>query len=212
MEDSNKEDMELIPHPDGYYIKHQTGVKFSTRPSQTLKHYEYVEPNKLIKKNRKTMNEIIAHLSNGRSITGTCNAVGITASTLRNWRQSDEGFNQACIDAIDVETDNQEVEVQERIFRGTRTETYNSDGELERTVYAQNDQLLLRSLAARRPEKWKQVQNTTNIALSNRNSLTKININFDLSAQELSKFGHVQLASEYMTMLENERKSLEDST
>jgi transposase-like protein len=204
------ENTELVKHPDGYYIKRQ---KFSTRSTQLLPYYEYKAPDRHIKKSRKMMEDIVKYFAQGKSITTVCQLVDITPTTLRHWRKNDERFNQACIDAIDVETDNQETELQERILRGTRKEIYNGDGELERTEYQQNDQLLLRSLSARRPEKWKaQGSTNVNIAQNSGNVLNSINIDFKLSVAELAKLGHVNLVSEYMAMLDNERKLIEDQS
>jgi hypothetical protein len=203
----DEENTELIKHPDGYYIERQ---KVSTRPTQLLSYYEYKAPDRHVKKNRKIMDDIIRYFAQGKSVTTVCQLVDITPFTLRHWRKNDERFNQACIDAIDVETDNQETELQERILRGTRKEVYNSDGDLERTEYQQNDQLLLRSLSARRPEKWK-AQGGTNVNVNSNsgNVLNSINIDFKLSTEELAKLGHINLVSEYMAMLDNERKLIE---
>jgi transposase-like protein len=209
--DELDENTELIKHPDGYYIKRQKGSSFSIRPIQTLASREYKEPDRHVKKTKQIMKDILECLARGKTISATCDKVGITSTTLRYWRKNDEKFNQACIDAIDVETDNQEAELQERVFRGTRKEVYNGDGELERTEYQQNDQLLLRSLSARRPEKWKQAASGNVNVLNNvGNALTNISIDLNLSTQELSKLGHVELATQYMNMLDNERKVREE--
>jgi len=205
------EDTELIQHPDGYYIRKPKSQPFTI--TQTSRQQNYIEPDRKIKKTRKAMDTIIQALSRGKSITAACNLVGITPSTLRYWRKNDEKFHIACSDAFDVETDNQETELNERITRGTRTEHYGPDGELKETRYAQNDTLLLRSLERRRPEAWN--RNTNNrVEITGRNGgpLTSVNIDFNLSVVELAKLGHVPLACEYMNMLDNERKLLEDKS
>jgi Helix-turn-helix domain len=204
---NDEPEVELIPHPDGYLIERQIS---SIRSNTLISKREYKPSDRKVKKTQKMMDNIIKCFANGKSVSATAEILGIKPSTIYSWRRSDEKFNQACLEAIDIETDNQEVELQERIFRGTKKEVYNGAGELERTEYQQNDQLLLRSLAARRPEKWKQSESgNVNIVNNNSNALSNVNLDFDLSVQELSKLGHMELAVQYMNMLDNERKGNE---
>jgi hypothetical protein len=197
-------EVELIPHPDGYLIERQINT---IRPNTLVSRREYKPPDRKVKKTQKMMDNIVKCLAHGKSVSDTAEILGIRPSTIYNWRKQDEKFNQAYLEAIDIETDHQEIELQERIFRGTKKEVYNGAGELERTEYQQNDQLLLRSLAARRPERWKPSESgNVNIVNNNSNTLNNVSLDFDLSVQELSKLGHVELAVQYMNMLDNEKK------
>ena len=201
---SNDEFNDLIEMPDGTY-------RIITKPSitHTSRQALYRPTDRKVKKTPSAMDRVLEVLRDGGSITDACNAVNIKPSTLRYWRINDKQFDVACQDAMDCYTDILEKEVYHRALNGVQQEVFH-DGEQVGTKTIHDNNLLVKALSARRPDLWGTSNKKLEVSGSINSQTTLITIDFTKSLEELAKYGHSELTSQYKNMLENDRKLLEN--
>lgn len=93
-------------------------------------------------------------LRSGASISMACADAGVGRSTVYEWRVADDAFRVAWDEAVEEGTDRMEDEAYRRAVQGTSKPVYQS-GKLVGHVQEYSDTLLIFSLKARRPEKYK---------------------------------------------------------
>ena len=101
-----------------------------------------------------TMDRILDALRDGASITMAAEAAGTSRQQIRLWREHHEDFAAAFQDAYDAGTDRLEDEAVRRGSEGWDEPVFQK-GEEVGQVRRYSDALLLRTLEARRPERWR---------------------------------------------------------
>lgn len=96
----------------------------------------------------------LAALREGASTRQAAEAANVSRSTLQAWREQDEEFAQAWVDAYNDGTDLLEDEARRRGTEGWEEPVFQK-GEHVGDITRYSDTLLLRSLERRRPEAWR---------------------------------------------------------
>lgn len=101
-----------------------------------------------------TMERILAALRDGSSITQAAEQAGTSRQQIRLWREAHEDFAAAFQDAYESGTDLLEDEARRRGQDGWDEPVFFRGDECG-TIRRYSDTLLLRTLEARRPERWR---------------------------------------------------------
>lgn len=100
------------------------------------------------------MAKILDALRDGASIRKAAEAGGVSRHQIRLWRDAHPDFNEQFEDAYEAGTDQLEDEARRRGSEGWEEPVFFRGDECG-TIRRYSDQLLLRTLEARRPERWR---------------------------------------------------------
>lgn len=196
---------DLIEMPDGSY---RTADHKSIQHTQ--RHALYKPRDRKVKKTKEAMDTVLRILKSGGSITDACQAVNISHAALRYWRINDNMFDEACREAFDMRTDEIETIFYDRAINGVQQEVYH-DGEMVGTKTIHDNGLLTKALVARRPEVWANQTRKVEITGKDGGDIKVVTIDLNKAVEELAKYNHSYLTSEFVAMLEADRKLKENS-
>jgi len=103
----------------------------------------------------KTRKAFLDAIRRGLSVTGACKAVRIGKATAYEWKADDEAFAAEWEEALEEGTDIFEDEARRRAVEGTDKPVY-QNGRKVGTIREYSDTLLIFTLKARRPEKYRE--------------------------------------------------------
>ena len=196
---------DLIEMPDGTY-RAQTENAIVRTGRATL----YKPVGRATKKTSAAMSKVIEVLAKGGSITDASKVIDISPSTLSNWRKIDAEFDTACKEACDVFTDKIEDVFYDRVLNGTEQKIYDDTGNIVQTRIVHDNTLLVKALAARRPETWGNQTRKVEISGKDGGAINVVTIDLNKAAEEIAKYQHSFLATEYSALLDHDRKLRED--
>ncbi len=104
-------------------------------------------------------------MRSGRSIRAACDAVGVARQTFHSWKDRHPEFDEAVRQAFEDGTDRLEDEAFRRAHDGNERPVYQG-GELVGTVTDYSDTLMTFMLRGRRPERYRE-NNNTNVNIVN---------------------------------------------